>query len=519
MRTPIRLRHDVTGIVVAALLAGLPDGAALAQTNPLWRYTASDDDIEFFRVSPLGSLVLGTNMSLSSVDGTTGAAMWTRDDIKDLDVSNVILIPNSPFAVVTSKTGFEVIDLNTGESKWNWRSLSIASSYGQVPVAEQRLLLVYGKRPDDGSTLLAADLESGAVLWRQDGLFEAAPEPVGAPGPPQSKKTMLGHQPPVFDSDTSMVLYVSEDGPVKVDLRTGSLLWRANGFRGKDPPAPVRGYAVMVYANGILYVPSEKRLTAVDLRDGRILWDRTNLKSKPQQLAWTSSGLVVRVPHIDLFDPHTGASRWPKPFTDLKHSTQFVVRGDRVYVAAHGRFYGIDLTDGSATELSQYKLRGADQPEALDMLPNGFVVRTAQNVIVLDMAGAPKHHLYYPPPKRSALARAAIVAAAVAIIYVAYSAPSSADPTPSPQPYLILDPIVSKRYGASRKAREHYYVLTVVADASDRKGPGLVKLNLITGKEVGRLWLGDRTPLYEVDPIEGIVFFKEGKRELAAFKM
>jgi putative pyrroloquinoline-quinone binding quinoprotein len=491
----------------------------LAQTNPLWRYTANDP-VEFFSVSPLGSLVIGTDSSLSSVDGTTGAAMWIRDDIKDLDESNVVLIPNSPFAVVTSRTEFEVIDLNTGARKWDWRSVSTASSYGQVPVVERRMLLVYGKRPNDGSTLLAVDLESGSVLWRQDSLFVAAPEGVGAPRPSTSRKTMLGHQPPVIDSDTSMVLYVSEDGPIKVDLRTGSLLWRADGFRGSEPPAPLRGYAAMVYADGVLYVPSGKRLTAIDLRDGRVLWNRTGLKSKPQQLEWTSSGLVVRIPHIDLLDPQTGASRWPKPFTDLKHSTGFVVRGDKVHVAAHGVFYGINLTDGTASALSQYKLRDADQPDALEMLDNGFAVRTAQTLILLDTAGAPKHHLFYPPPKLSTLTRVAFAAAAVAVSEWSYSAArSAAARTGTMQQYWTVSPILRKRYGASTKAREHYYVLTVLPDTSPRKGPGLVKLNLITGREEGRLWLGDRTPLYEVDPIEGILFFKDGKREIVAFKM
>jgi hypothetical protein len=62
-------------------------------------------------------------------------------------------------------------------------------------------------------------------------------------------------------------------------------------------------------------------------------------------------------------------------------------------------------------------------------------------------------------------------------------------------------------------------VLTVFKQPADRTGPGLVKLNLATGKEEARLWLGDRTPEYEVDAIEGIVFFKQGKREIAAFKL
>jgi outer membrane protein assembly factor BamB len=518
MRTPICRRHGATSIVVALLLAGMPDSAAIAQNNPLWHYQASDS-IAFFRVTPLGSVLVATSVSLSSVDGTTGATMWVRPD-KDLDESNVIPIPASPFALVTWRTGFEVVDLNTGETRWSSRSLPIESSYGHVPVVERRMLLVYGKRSADQSVLVAADLETGAVLWRQDNLFAADPEPLVVRGPYRTRKTMLGHQRPVLDTDTSMVLYVSKDGPVKIDVRMGSLLWRSEGFRGKEPPAPMKGYAAMMYADTILYVPTEDRLTALDLRDGRILWDRPNLKSKPQQLEWTPSGLVVRMPHIDVLDLRTGTSRWPRPFTDLKRSTPFVVRGDKVYVAAHGVFYAINLTDGTAIELSQYKLRETNQPDSLDAVPGGFVLRSAQNLILFDTTGFPAHHLFYPPPKLSTLTRVAFAAAAIAVSRWSYQeAKSEALRTGTPQQYWIVNPILKRRYEASRKVHGHYYVLTVLTDSSARKGPGLVKLNIVTGKEEGRLWLGDRTPEYEVDAIESMVFFKQGKRQIVAFRM
>lgn len=518
MATLICRRPGATSIVLALLLGGMPGSAARAQTNPLWHYQASDS-IAFFRVTPLGSVLVATAVSLASVDGTTGAPMWVRSD-KDLDESNVILIAASPFALVTWRTGFEVIDLNTGETRWSSRSLPIESSYGHVPVVERRMLLVYGKRAGDRSVLVAADLETGAVLWQHDSLFVADPEPLVVRGPYRTRKTMLGHQRPVFDTDSSMVLYVSKDGPIKIDVRTGSPLWRSGGFDGKEPPAPMKGYAAMLHADTILYVPSDDRLTALDLRDGRILWDRTNLKSKPQQLEWTPSGLVVRIPHIDVLDLRTGTSRWPRPFTDLKRSTPFVVRGNDVYVAARGVFYAINLTDGTARELSQYKLRETDRPDSLDAVPGGFVLRSAQNLIVFDSTGSPAHHLFYPPPKLSALTRVAFAAAAIAVSRWSYQeAKSEALRTGTPQQYWIVNPILKRRYGASKRAHDHYYVLTVLTDSSARKSAGLVKLNIVTGKEENRLLLGDRTPEYEVDAIESMVFFKQGKRRILAFKM
>ncbi len=389
-----------------------------------------------------------------------------------------------------------------------------------MPVVDRRILLVYGKRASHQSFIVASDLESGAVLWRQDSLFVAPPEPLVLRTQYRTRKTMAGSQPPIFDTDTSIILYVSKDGPIRIDARTGSLLWRCAALRGKEPPAPMNGYAPMGYAGGLLYVPTDERLTAIDPRDGRIVWDRTRLKSKPRQLELTGAGLVVRMPYIDLLDPRTGASRWPRAFTELEHSTPFVVRGDNVYVGAEGAFHRIELARGSATELSRYELRETKQPEALDVVPGGFILRTAQNVIVFDTAGVPTQQLFYPPPKLSPLVRVAYAAAAIAISQWSYSeAIAAAARTGEMQTYVIVNPVLSRRYGASKKARDHYYVLTLFKEPAERTGPGLVKLNVATGKEESRLWLGDRTPEYEVDGIESMVFFKQGKRQILAFRM
>jgi outer membrane protein assembly factor BamB len=491
---------------------------AFAQATPLWRYT-SRDDVTFFRVTPIGILIVATDSSLSGLDPTTGSALWTRPD-PVVSASDLLTIAHTPFALLASKGAFELFDVGSGKTWWNSALLGLRILRGQVALIEQRMLLVYGQRADKGVTLMALDLESGAVRWRQDYLFTRAPEPVGPPRDRTVLKTMLGHQPPVVDTDTTMVLYVSKEGPIKVDLRTGKLLWRAEGLWDEDPPAIIEGYPRMVHARGVLYVPSEKRVRAVDAENGRVLWERAKLKSRPRQLDWTAHGLLVRAPHIDLLDLGTGASVWRTPFTDLEHSTPYVVRGDRVYVAAHGAFYALGLADGTARELSRYELRGDDQPDALEVLDSGFLVRTSQDLVVFDTSGAIRHHAFYEPPKLSALERVAFAAAAVALSYASYvGAKREAIRTGDPQLYYVVNPILKRRYAASTKVRDYYYVLTVLRDTSGNKSPGLVKLNVATGQEESRLQLGDRTPEYQVDGIEGIVFFKQHRREIAAFKL
>src|SRR3989441_4958538 len=48
--------------------------------------------------------------------------------------------------------------------------------------------------------------------------------------------SLSGHQPPLVDSDTTLILYISKDGPFRIHAKTGQLLWRVDQLKGEDPP-------------------------------------------------------------------------------------------------------------------------------------------------------------------------------------------------------------------------------------------------------------------------------------------
>ena len=134
MRIPINSRHSATSVFFALLLVGSVPGDAIAQTSPLWRYEASDS-IAFFRVTPLGSVLVATDVSLTSVDGVTGAPMWVCAD-KDLDETNVVLMPASPLALVTWRTGFDAEVLSKVRQRDSYpRGIVLTSSILRGPWA------------------------------------------------------------------------------------------------------------------------------------------------------------------------------------------------------------------------------------------------------------------------------------------------------------------------------------------------------------------------------------------------
>ena len=72
---------------------------------------------------------------------------------------------------------------------------------------------------------MAVDLPTGRVRWRQDSAFAAAAEPKVFKS--SGVSYLLGNQSPLADSDTTLVLYLSTDGQIRLDARTGRVLWRA----------------------------------------------------------------------------------------------------------------------------------------------------------------------------------------------------------------------------------------------------------------------------------------------------
>ncbi len=53
------------------------------QDTSLWRYTTTEK-IEFYRISPLGDLVVGTKREIVALDPETGEVDWTRRNIREL---------------------------------------------------------------------------------------------------------------------------------------------------------------------------------------------------------------------------------------------------------------------------------------------------------------------------------------------------------------------------------------------------------------------------------------------------
>jgi len=536
---PPRLRFT---LAAAALALALLAPAAPAAT-PQWTLT-TDTGIEFQRLTPLGTLLVGTDGLLGCVDPATGQWQWKREDLKKFKECNYDEIANTPYGLLEVGAGpggiqkhVEVVDLATGQKKWDSEPLPMNGSQGLFQAPARRMLVLFGV-PKKGNkpVTVGVDTETGEMKWQQDRLFEKPLRlfEVKGSGKIFKRFSVDGNQPPVFDTENSMIVWLTEDGPTRINLDTGERAWVCDALKGKEPAALRDGYCGMLLAGGVVYVPYEKSLQAIDAQTGKLLWAKEkDFKGRVVQLEMAPQGLVVRgaptlndkgklngKAYIDVLDPKTGLSVWAKPFKDLDDATSFELRGDKIYIAADGELHEIGLADGAARAISKYKFKEHEVPTMLELRDEGFLLSSDQTLMMLDTNGGQKYLSYFEAPSFSGWMKLGVGLLTTALNAAsAAAAQQQANATGMTQTYYLSgNPTLGKRFRATTQAEDFTYILTTVT-GDGKKGPGLVKVSKSSGQAVKQLRLGDKTPEYVTDSIEGRVFFMKDDRTIEGYAM
>ena len=529
--------------------------ASSQSDQPVWTLN-TDRYISFYQLTPEGILVVSTEGGLLGVDTATGKAVWTRGDVSNIvspganagPATSIGTAPPSapprawldvlsatPYGVLTidsagERARLELIDLRTGERRWDSRGLPVHDVRGYFDVPGRDLLMVYGTAGEPGSPQrlwLGVDLETGALRWQSDSLLPEPPiefEPDGT-GLDASRGALRGHQGPVLDSDSTAVLFVSEWGPVKINLRTGSRVW-ASALRAGRPPALVQDYPRILEADGVLYAPAGKSLEAFSAADGRPLWPAPRkFSGQVAQLELTSAGLLVRggrvwappgnprggKPFLEVLDPATGTARWAQRGKQFEVTTPFALDGDRLYVATRNRLYRIALRDGTASELAEVKFRGGEEPVGLEYRDGKVLLLANHNVALFDTAGVAGYQAYFERPAASTFQHVTRAALLVASVYSLASGQGYG--------YYYMPPLVYPAAVGERPPSSAYvYVVAAHADTAGIAGPGLLKVRKDTGKPERWVVLADKSPDYRLDERGGLLLVKRDDRQIDCYR-
>jgi hypothetical protein len=537
-----------------------------AQDEAIWRYT-SEEEIKFYRVTPPGDLMVGTKDGVVALDPETGEPRWSRHDI--LRAHDGFIgpinpgpwpgaafdpIPFSPYGVVRTNDGILMLDLTTGETVWDSTAVEMDKVRGHFVIPQHDLVLVYGEAREGDETLVAVDALTGEPRWRRGDLFErSSPQQLHV----NALRSLTGHQPPLVDSDSTFILDISKDGPMRIHSRTGELLWRSDIDR--DPPRLLEGYAPMLLRDGTLFVPYERtcwrgdscredRMLALNTADGSVLWNhKDKFPSRVAQMELTPHGLVVRgrTPppedenihqfdstgqlrmlspgydfFIDLLDPLTGAPKWGQEYLDLTLNTRFIADEDGIFLAVHNGLLALDYADGSPLLLAELEFEDSDPPSKLEVVGTNFLVSSGHDFNSVNRAGVVQYRSHFEGPGLSGIQNV--------LLFIFLAAPGGeltcAPGVCGPDGEIYFGPAFaaagsgSDRLAARAEAVNYTYTVTKVPDASGREGFSLLRLDKRTGEEVGRVWMVERRPDFVLDELSRIVFAREDDRKIAAYR-
>lgn len=282
---------------VLVVLAGLPP--ALQAGSTLWTHNASQE-IKWHRVTGLGTVLVGTDDSLTCLDPDKGSVLWKRDDLKKITDSHVEEILGTPLLLVSqneglamSKTKLHALDLLTGKNIWETERLK-GATIGLVPVYEKNLIVLLTS-PSASATktkpdMIALNIVDGSVLWETQ--FEDNVDLHTAQGSGKffQKFDLSGHQPPVYEGDS---VYFTCGGVHRYDLNTGRLLWKMpyDVTEGKLKLANAQA----ILADGLIYDSAKGQIRAIKTATGKVKWTSPDFGAGVAQMILAGNVIYCRM--------------------------------------------------------------------------------------------------------------------------------------------------------------------------------------------------------------------------------
>jgi outer membrane protein assembly factor BamB len=452
-----------------------------------WRYPAGES-IRYFRSTWTGNLLVGSGGTLAALDPATGQVAWRRTDLSDVTKLWIDIDRGEWSAIVQTRNGFAIIDLHTGAALWDSTSLppkTVVREYFRLP--QLNLLVLLARTPTSEVALLGVTVDSGVVRWS---------EPAMVRGEVKFKRDKgieyAVVQAPVTLPDSTVVLYFSTEGPIRIDPRSGAVLWRSTALAGKPVPTSRDGYPRSRLLDSLLVVPTEQRLVALDVATGQARWSTAGaFPSRPGWLAVRSSGIATGSFSAESsFVAVLGTDGVRRRATDmpLGEKAMGILLQDTAYVTNAGQLYAIPLETGTERRLASIGFMGDESPIDIDSLEGGgLVLMGRQNLVRINRDGSVVYRRYYPAPKASFLEQLGAIANMT-------NAPS---------------------YAWSTGLLDYYFIFTARADTSGAKGYYLAMLDRRDGKELGLMQFHERNPTFLIDPRSGAVYQIENKDVIA----
>jgi outer membrane protein assembly factor BamB len=532
-------------VITLSLLLSVSATATAAS----WTLETPDKIKWYVPLAPV--VVVASDKELLGVEKDTGEIQW-RTPMKKMDRDRFHTIEGTTLAILSLKKKMRgdkqpdpvtvAIDTRTGQDIWSTKELGFGDTYGVVYIPDILGVFLYGKRFVDPKkkTALMVNVFTGEPYWESIEPFKKwDPKVFGRRA-----------QPPVLDTDSTMVLFLNSKAVRRYNLLTGELIWeseeleRAKGnfldqiddANKKKESGPVPeflprdGYSSMVASpeQDDLYVPHHNTLAAISLEDGSKFWEkeyRLGSDAIASQLATVPEGVIVRSwtasdsdeDHVLLLDRETGEERWKAPrkegsivnkmFTLWLETTNFEIEEDRVLLCAHRDVIEIDLATGQDQKLNELDFEAADEPVWIEPTNTGFLVVGSQNAAWIDDRGVSRNGVYVRPPDN--------VGWGLGLLGIAFAANRIGKKSVGNVEIQMRGDYsagfeqIMREYSATADAPRFLYMLS-----GGDGGPYIVRLSKVDGKEMGRVKVAGKKPKYSINPYDGSLILKRDEKKI-----
>lgn len=468
--------------------------------------------------------------------------------------------------VVHTLAGLRALDARTGAVRW---SQALPTGRGGVPPHFVKLYPSLDK-PDRiyvsfDENLMAYRLTDGQALWPKPAKVEGrirdiVQHPDGI--------VMLPEAPPENESTGSrrVINGVAQTGINVARYDDGATIAaKAIRMHGNVIDAMIAGPTVVLAIDA----QSRTNINVLDVataslrfkKDAKIKGQLNCAELTPAGLLYVSRPDAATNAEVNLLDLSTAEPKFKdaiesgKPWSSnsddynaARYYLHYAEEGKTLYVFANRdhQLYAVDRENGTFHAVGgQIKLPGGEDPTAMEIRPEGIVLTSPQNLVIVARDGQIKSQVYYPAPQLPGLVRALYAVNAVrAGLYgaaasaygdaFAQAARQSHDPTTQLVAGRLAHAyrrggrqlegysrqsaaMVSKRFKASLVLPSYVLMLT---RAPEGHGNVLVQLDKDTAQPQTRVNLGkEMEPRYAVDDISDMLFLQTTPGTLVGYRL
>lgn len=350
-----------------------------------------------------------------------------------------------------------------------------------------------------------------------------------------------------------------------VDYATGKTVWgnKGKGIKAQGSvvsyiPTPKGLLITTAFDNAWNNKAEEFYLNILDPNAGSLRYEKSiKLKGDLVRTELVPKGLLfITTKEVNILDTNTGSLVWPASIEAGNSMSSDKVRpfptGDRgdgmmfVYSPKEKGVFEIDKKAGTFKKITTARIEfeGKEMPHTIDVVKDGLVLSSDQNVMKLGFDGLLKYFKYYPAPRQPALVRALLAAQAVRAAYIgaaasAYSAAfaeasqQSSDATAKAvgqelsrgfgelgKAGFAYSSQAMKAFNARFKASMNTPSFVMMMTTQEKKGNQLVQVNKENGEVTSAVDIkNDREPEYDVDQIYNFVYYRPSVSEIVCYKL